>query len=127
MKPDALAEFGQCCNHTPYLLDRIMDNIQADTASGYIGDTVPGAESRQKHEVHQFYIRHYANHILVGQALGYNFLAQTIQINTPPIVRDRNRQHTRTMTGLEADSTLRGFANLYPLIRHLDTMIDCVA
>ena len=74
-------------------MHHVIHNIEADAAPGNFRHLLRRRKARQKKEFQEFRLGEMIHHVGVGQAFAENFLAQPVQINSSPVVRDRNQQH----------------------------------
>jgi len=111
-------------NGTAQQAHHVLNGVQPHATPRNLGHDVTQAEPRQKQKGQQFFFAQ-LRHRRLGRQLTLNdSAAQTIQINTGPVIAQFKHQQTGLMGDAQADQTFGRFTRKQPLLRSFDAVID---
>ncbi|MNS25626.1 hypothetical protein D3C72_575240 [compost metagenome] len=109
------------------LPDHVLHRIQADAATGHLGDLVAQTETGQEQERQQFLFAQLSGGFREGQISFNDAATELFQVHAVTVVAQFKHQQTGLMGRAQANQTFRRLAGQQALLRGFDAVVDRVA
>src|SRR5205823_3004106 len=106
----AAARLGDQADGSAHAFYHVLDDVEADAASGDFSDSFFEGETRQEEKIQQFGLAQFLSDGGHDQFFLDDGAADLFGINTRAIVRDSDLKHSGGVAGFEANNGLGRFA-----------------